>query len=58
MMIVIDQTLGAVVVTTGFFYVLEAVQVSTYFFCCQIRTDQIRSEQGGLSICLFVYLFV
>lgn len=26
MMIVIDQTLGAVVVTTGFFYVLEAVQ--------------------------------
>ena len=27
-MIVIDQTVGAVVVTTGFFYVLEAVQVS------------------------------
>ena len=56
MMIVIDQTLGAVVVTTGFFYVLEAVQVSTYLIFFVVRSEQIRSEQGGLSICLFVCL--
>ena len=58
MMIVIDQTLGAVVVTTGFFYVLEAVQVSTYLIFVVVRSEQIRSEQNrrGLSICLFVCL--